>query len=56
MKFVVEDVVTKWIELFPLKRATIKVCTRILIDEVRYGIPRRIISANGSQFVGGVMQ
>lgn len=56
--FVVEDVATKWVELFLLKRSTAQACARKLIDEVmlRYGIPRRVISDNGSQFVGAVMQ
>lgn len=48
--FIVEDIATRWVEIFPLKRATAENCARTLIDEVmlRYGIPRRIISDNGS--------
>lgn len=55
---IVEDVATKWVEIFPLKRATAEACARTLIDEVmlRYGIPRRVISDNGPQFVGAIMQ
>lgn len=56
--FIVEDVASKWMELFPLRRATAEACARTLIDKVilRYGTPRRIISDNGPQFIGAVMQ
>lgn len=56
--FIIEDVATRWIELFPLKDATAETCARVLIDEVclRYGTPRRLISDNGTQFVSAVMQ
>lgn len=55
---IVEDVATKWVELFPVRRATADLCARKLVDEVllRYGIPRRVISDNGPQFVGAIMQ
>uniref|UniRef100_A0A1Y1KT95 RNA-directed DNA polymerase n=1 Tax=Photinus pyralis TaxID=7054 RepID=A0A1Y1KT95_PHOPY len=56
--FVIEDTSTKWVELFPLKQATANNCAAVLINEIilRYGTPRRVISDNGSQFVGEVMQ
>ena len=56
--FIVEDYNTRWIELFALPNATAKECAITLIEEVflRYGIPRRIISDNGTQFVSAVMQ
>ncbi|GFX74339.1 retrovirus-related Pol polyprotein from transposon 412 [Trichonephila clavipes] len=56
--FIVEDYTTKWIELFPLKQATAKECAMTLLNEVflRYGVPRRLISDNGTQFVSAVMQ
>lgn len=56
--FIIEDVATKWVELFALEAATAENCAKCLIDEVilRYGTPRRIISDNGTQFVGAVMQ
>lgn len=56
--FVVEDVATKWTELFGLSAATAVACARILIDEIilRYGTPRRVISDNALQFVSAVMQ
>ncbi|GFW03806.1 retrovirus-related Pol polyprotein from transposon 412 [Trichonephila clavipes] len=56
--FIVEDYTTKWVELFPLKQATAKECAMLLLNEVflRYGVPRRLISDNGTQFVSAVMQ
>lgn len=56
--FLVEDVATRWVEIFPLKEATAENCAKVLIEEVflRYGLPRRIISDNGVQFVSAVMQ
>lgn len=56
--FIVEDVATRWVKLFPLKRATAEECTKILLTEIilRYGTPRRIISDNGTQFVSSVLQ
>ncbi|GFV35812.1 pro-Pol polyprotein [Trichonephila clavipes] len=55
---IIEDCTTKWVELFALPNATAKECAITLIDEVllRYGIPRRLISDNGTQFVSAVMQ
>lgn len=56
--FIVEDTSTKWVELFALSEATAANCAKILIEEVflRYGLPRRLISDNGPQFVSAVMQ
>lgn len=56
--FIVEDTSTRWMEMFPLKDATAQACSRCLIDEIvlRYGTPRRVISDNGVQFVGEIMQ
>lgn len=55
---VVEDTCTKWFELFPLKIANSEACAKILISEYlfRFGLPRRIISDNGVQFVSNIMQ
>ncbi|GFV23409.1 retrovirus-related Pol polyprotein from transposon 412 [Trichonephila clavipes] len=55
---IIEDCTTKWIELFALPNATAKECAITLIEEVllMYGIPRRLISDNGIQFVSAVMQ
>ncbi|CAH2093702.1 unnamed protein product [Euphydryas editha] len=55
---IVEDLASKWVELFALTEATAEVCAKTLVDEVfmRYGLPRRMISDNGVQFVADVMQ
>ncbi|GFU56146.1 uncharacterized protein TNCV_712081 [Trichonephila clavipes] len=47
---IIEDCTTKWVELFALPNATAEECAITLIEEVllRYGIPRRLISANGT--------
>jgi hypothetical protein len=56
--FAVENTATRWMELFPLAKATAEACATCLVDEVnlRYGTPRKVISDNGSQFVSEVMQ
>ncbi|GBL89307.1 Transposon Tf2-11 polyprotein [Araneus ventricosus] len=56
--FIVEVCTTKWVELFPLKQATVKECALTLLNEVflRYGLPRRLLSDNGTQFVSAIMQ
>lgn len=56
--FIVEDTATRWTELFALQSATAEDCAKVLISEIllRYGIPRRIISDNGVQFVSAIMQ
>ncbi|GFW35954.1 retrovirus-related Pol polyprotein from transposon 17.6 [Trichonephila clavipes] len=56
--FIVEDCATKWVELFALSQASACQCATSLIEEVfmRHGIPRRIISDNGTQFVSAVLQ
>ena len=53
-----EDVATRWMELFALHQATAESCAMTLINEVflRFGFPRRMISDNGPQFVSAVMQ
>ncbi|GFU48506.1 transposon Tf2-8 polyprotein [Trichonephila clavipes] len=55
---IIEDCTTKWVELFALPNATAKECAITLIEEVllRYGIPRCLISDNGTQFVSAVIQ
>ncbi|GFY20530.1 retrovirus-related Pol polyprotein from transposon 412 [Trichonephila clavipes] len=54
----IEDCSTKWVELFALPNATAIECAITLIEEIllRYGIPHRLISDNGNQFVSAVMQ
>ena len=56
--FIVEDVATRWVELFALQQATAENCAMTLINELflRFGFPRRMISDNGPQFVSAVMQ
>ncbi|GFV28675.1 transposon Tf2-8 polyprotein [Trichonephila clavipes] len=56
--FIVEDCCTRWVELFALPQATARECATTLMEEVilRYGLPRRLISDHGAQFVGAVMQ
>lgn len=55
---IVEDVASRWTEIFALSEATAEACAKILIEEIflRYGIPRRIKSDNGVQFVSAIMQ
>jgi hypothetical protein len=49
---VVTDVFSKWVEAFPMRRATAKATVRALENEVfcRWGYPSAIISDNGTQF------
>lgn len=41
---IVEDVASRWVEIFPLKTATAQNCAEALINEIfmRFGTPRRI--------------
>lgn len=54
----VEDTATRWVELYARKDATAEACARVLIEEffMRFGLPRRIISDNGVQFISAVMR
>jgi hypothetical protein len=51
---IIEDYATRWIELF----ATADRCAWTFVNEVglRYGIPRKLISDNGTQFISAIMQ
>ncbi|GFT00892.1 hypothetical protein TNCV_4053471 [Trichonephila clavipes] len=55
---IIEDCTIKWVELFALPNAAAEECAITLIEEVllRFGIPRRLISHNGTQFVSAVIQ
>lgn len=45
---IIEDIASRWIELFTLVEATAEKCADLLLNEIflRYGNPRRIISDN----------
>ncbi|GFX55586.1 retrovirus-related Pol polyprotein from transposon 17.6 [Trichonephila clavipes] len=53
-----KDCATKWVELFALSQASAHQCATTRIEEVfmRHGIPRRIISDNGKQFISAFLQ
>ena len=55
---IVEDVCSRWIELFALREATAENCALTFLNEIvlRFGVPRRIHSDNGSQFISSLMQ
>ncbi|KAJ8913094.1 hypothetical protein NQ315_007043 [Exocentrus adspersus] len=55
---IIEDIATKWVELFALEKATSEACAMLLIEEIflRYGTPRKMISDNGVQFISDIMQ
>jgi hypothetical protein len=55
---IAQDYATKWVELFALADATAENCGWTIVNEIglRYGLPRRIITDNGSQFISAVMQ
>lgn len=55
---IVEDTASKWVEVFALVEATAEACAKLLIEEVflRFGLPRRLTSDNGVQFVADIMQ
>ncbi|CAK9832692.1 Transposon Ty3-I Gag-Pol polyprotein [Anthophora retusa] len=55
---ILEDYTSRWVELFALTNASAETCAWTLVNEVflRYGIPRRLISDNGIQFVSSILQ
>lgn len=55
---IVEDVCSRWVELFPLESATSAECAQTLTNVVflPYGVPRHLVSDNGVQFVSEVIQ
>ncbi|CAK1593031.1 unnamed protein product [Parnassius mnemosyne] len=56
--FLIEDIASRWVKIFPIVEATAEACDKILIEDIflRYGLSCRIISDNGTQFVSAVMQ
>ncbi|KAJ3666061.1 hypothetical protein Zmor_001516 [Zophobas morio] len=55
---VVTDIFSKWVEAFPLPRATAKASVRLMEEEVfcRWGYPKSVISDNGTQFTSEAFQ
>lgn len=52
------DYYTRWVELFPLRKATAETISQVLVNDIltRWGIPDFILSDRGSQFVSSVFQ
>ncbi|GBN34938.1 Retrovirus-related Pol polyprotein from transposon 412 [Araneus ventricosus] len=55
---VIVDYYSKWVELFPLRRATTVAIARCLARDVfsRFGCPRALLSDNGPQFVSDIYE
>lgn len=55
---VVVDHFSKWIEIFPMRKATASKIAEIVEKEIfcRYGAPKSILSDNGSNFKSRIMQ
>lgn len=55
---IVEDVATRWVEIFAMIEATAEMCAKVLINEIflRYGVPRQLRTDNGVQFISAIMQ
>jgi len=55
---VIQDQLSKWVELFPLRQATAKQVARILEDHIfcRFGSPKLLITDNGAQFISKVVK
>jgi transposase InsO family protein len=56
--FVVIDELSKWVELIPMRAATAKKVAENLENQVfcRFGIPKNVLSDNGSQFTSKIMK
>ncbi len=56
--FTIKDTFTKWIEAFPMQRATASEVVRVLQTEIfsRFGKCERLHSDRGSQFTGHMLQ
>ncbi len=54
----VQDFFTRWLEAFPVRKATAEVVVDTLVKSVfcRYGIPERIHSDRGAQFTSKLLQ
>ena len=55
---VFSDYGTRWVEAFPLQDATAKSVARIFLEEIiyRHGAPRELLSDQGKQFTGKLME
>lgn len=55
---IIENTASNWGKLFAMLHTTVGNSVKILIEEIflRYGIPRKIVSDNGVQFVSEVVQ
>lgn len=53
-----EDIASRWTEFDASQKGTVKACAWALVHEVclRYGLPPRILSDNGTQFISAFMQ
>ena len=52
--FTIRDTFTRWVEAFPIKRATADIATKLLVEQIfpRFGFAEQIHSDRGSQFTG----
>ena len=52
--FTIRDTFTRWVEAFPIKRATAETAARILVEQVfpRFGFAEQLHSDRGTQFTG----
>lgn len=52
------DYYSRWVELFPLRRATAETVSQVLIRDIltRWGVPDYILSDRGSQFISLVFE
>lgn len=55
---IVEDIFTKWVEAFPMRRIETKDVIRVLRSEIfsRFGWPESLVTDNGSVFISRNMQ
>ncbi len=53
--FILLDVISKWVEIFPLRKAKAEAIIKCMQEVFfTFGVPRVIISDNGSQFVSNI--
>ena len=56
--FVVQDELSKWVEIFPMRTATARKVVECLVNNIfcRFGSPKSILSDNGSQFTSKIVK